>query len=232
MNERLEALKIEHRDIGQQLTVREAVFDLKAQRTLAKRHAELGEIIEKYERLENIKKEIADNEDILKTEKDAAMIALAQEELARNHKKEATIEEEIADFLSPSTHGTYKHAIVEIRAGTGGEEAALFAAQLYRMYTRYAHNRGWKAALIDSSQTPLGGFKEVVFELSGARVYADMRFESGVHRVQRIPETEKQGRIHTSTVSVAVLPEVEESEITINPSDLRVETYRAGGPGG
>ena len=122
--------------------------------------------------------------------------------------------------------------IVEIRAGAGGDESSLFAASLFRMYSKYAQSKNWSVTLIDSHETALGGFKEIVFEISGKGVYADMFYESGVHRVQRIPETEKQGRIHTSTVSVAVLPEAEITDITISPADIKMETYRAGGPGG
>ncbi len=232
VNERITVLKKEYKDIEEQLTLREAVFDLKTRNTLSKRYAEVKDILQKHGQLEKIKKEIAENEELLRTETDAVMLNMAEEEAVKLTKKAAALEEEIADFFSPDAYAKYAHIIIEIRAGAGGEEAALFAGELYRMYTRYAQNKKWKTTLIDSSETPLGGAKEIIFEVAGPRAYAAMRFESGVHRVQRIPATEKQGRIHTSTVSVAVLPEVEESEIEINPADIKMDTYRSGGAGG
>lgn len=231
-SDRFEVLKTEYQDLEKQLTQSEAVFDSKGKTALAKRYAQIGEVLKINETLGQVKKEIIENEELLKTETDQSMLDLAQEELTKLKKKELHFEDELEEFFSPSGHAQYTHVIVEIRAGAGGDEAALFAGQLYRMYTRYAQQKGWKAALIDSNETTLGGYKEIVFELVGTRVYTDMRFESGVHRVQRIPETEKQGRIHTSTVSVAVLPEVEESEIEINPADIKMDTYRSGGAGG
>lgn len=232
MNERVAALKKEYKDIEEQLALREAVFDLKARNALAKRYAEIKDILRTCEQLEKIQKEIAENEELIRAETDAAMLKMAEEETVKLRKKSAALEEEITDFFSPDVYAKHAHIIVEIRAGAGGEEAALFAGELYRAYTRYAHNKKWKTVLIDSSETPLGGAKEIIFEISGPRAYATMRFESGVHRVQRTPATEKQGRIHTSTVSVAVLPEVEESEIEINPADIKMDTYRSGGAGG
>jgi len=232
VNRHLEDLRKEYRDIAEQLTTREVVFNLKEQRNLAKRYADIGRAIQKLEEMEKLQKDIADNTALLKSEKDAAMLKLAEEDLARLRKKESSLSQEIDDFFSPDKKSAHADALVEIRAGAGGEEAALFATELYRMYTRYAEKKSWRATLVDSSQTALGGFKEVVFEVSGPRAYATMKMESGVHRVQRVPETEKQGRIHTSTVSVAVLPEVEVSDVQINPSDITLETYRAGGPGG
>ena len=141
-------------------------------------------------------------------------------------------EEKLTILLLPSDPNDDKNVIVEIRGGAGGDEAALFAGVLFRMYLRYAETRGWRVEVMDSNPTELGGFKEVVFQISGDSVYSRMKFESGVHRVQRVPETESQGRVHTSTVTVAVLPEAEEVDVEINPADLRVDTYRAGGAGG
>ena len=142
------------------------------------------------------------------------------------------LEEELKILLLPKDPNDEKNVIVEIRGGAGGDEAALFAGVLFRMYLRYAETRGWRGEVMDSNPTELGGFKEVVFQISGDSVYSRMKFESGVHRVQRVPETESQGRVHTSTVTVAVLPEAEEVDVEINPADLRVDTYRAGGAGG
>ncbi len=230
--DRLEGLLNEYQDIEKQLAQGDAVFDLKKNTELLKRHAELNEIVLQYKEYQLVQKQIVDNENLVKTEEGSELAEMAQEEIIQLTEKKNTLEFEIKEFLSPDNTAKYKNIIVEIRAGAGGEEAALFASALFRMYMRYAQLIGWKCTVTDLNETPLGGYKEVVFELSGSKVYSQMRFESGVHRVQRIPETEKQGRIHTSTVSVAVLPEVEESEIEINPSDVRMELSKAGGPGG
>lgn len=229
---KIEALKAERRDLEEQLARSETVFDLKKRAALAKRYAELEEILELYARIVKIDAEIQSNESLVASGEDTALAELAQEEIAQLRTQKEKAEKELAELISPNIYAKYKSAIIEIRAGTGGEEAALFASSLYRMYMRYAQRKGWDFILIDSNQTALGGFKEIVFEITGKGVYNDMRHESGVHRVQRIPDTEKQGRIHTSTVSVAVLPQAEESDVTINPSDIRMETYRAGGAGG
>ncbi len=210
----------------------EAVFDMKERKELSQRYADLREIIEAYARYQNIRRHIAESAALIETETDPQLLELAREDIAKLSHEQQQLETEIQELVSPNQAGKYKHIIVEIRAGAGGEEAALFAASLFRMYTRWAQLKGWHATVTDLSETTLGGYKEVVFELSGNGVYSDMRFESGVHRVQRIPETEKQGRIHTSTISVAVLPEVAENEIEINPADVKMETSKAGGPGG
>jgi len=157
---------------------------------------------------------------------------MAEAEHAELRQKKEEMEEEIRVLLIPPDPDDAKNCIVEVRAGTGGEEAALFAGDLYRMYSRYAERRGWRLELLDFSESDLGGFKEVVFQLTGDEVFGTMKFESGVHRVQRVPETEQQGRVHTSAASVAVLPEVEDVEIDINPADIEMDTFRSGGKGG
>lgn len=169
---------------------------------------------------------------MLEEESDEEMRELAKEELNDAKNRVAELENELKILLLPKDPNDDKNVIVEIRGGAGGDEAALFAGVLFRMYLRYAETRGWRVEVMDSSPTELGGFKEVVFQISGDSVYSRMKFESGVHRVQRVPETESQGRVHTSTVTVAVLPEAEEVDVEINPADLRVDTYRAGGAGG
>jgi peptide chain release factor 1 len=169
---------------------------------------------------------------MLESVQDPEMKALAQEEYDTLEGKIGTTEEELKLLLVPQDPNDTKNFIMEIRAGTGGEEAALFASDLYRMYTRFAEKMGWKAELMDWNDTGMGGFKEVVFGVTGENAYGMMKFESGVHRVQRVPETEAQGRVHTSAASVVVLPEVEDIEIEINPVDLQIDTYRAGGKGG
>lgn len=229
---KIEALRKEHHDLQEQLARSDAVFDLQERKRISQRYAELDEIMRLYASFEKIMKDICDNETLIGTEKDDALITLAQEELVSLRVQKEKTEHALTELLSPDAQVNARNAIIEIRAGAGGDEATLFAGSLFRMYTKYAQNKGWKVAILDAHETPLGGFKEVVFEMIGSRVYADMRHESGVHRVQRIPETEKQGRIHTSTVSVAVLPEAEETDMTINPSDIRMETYRSGGAGG
>ncbi|MEK7494055.1 MAG: peptide chain release factor 1 [Patescibacteria group bacterium] len=229
---KIEALTAEHHDLAEQLASSEAVFDLKERTIRARRYAELEEILTLYARVRKIEGEIRNNEELAGSGEDAALTELANEELVSLRAQKEKTEKELQELLSPNIYTKYKSAIIEIRAGAGGDEAALFAGALYRMYMRYAQRKGWDFALVDSNQTSLGGFKEIVFEMTGKGVYNDMRHESGVHRVQRIPDTEKQGRIHTSTISVAVLPQAEESDVTINPSDIRMETYRAGGAGG
>ena len=171
-------------------------------------------------------------EELLAAGDDEELVEMAKEELKELKPQIEEYEEKLTILLLPSDPNDDKNVIVEIRGGAGGDEAALFAGVLFRMYLRYAETRGWRVEVMDSSPTELGGFKEVVFQISGDSVYSRMKFESGVHRVQRVPETESQGRVHTSTVTVAVLPEAEEVDVEINPADLRVDTYRAGGAGG
>jgi peptide chain release factor 1 len=172
------------------------------------------------------------SKEVLDSTNDPEMKALAQDEFERAKTEIARLEEELKILLIPPDPNDTKNFIMEIRAGTGGEEAALFAADLYRMYGRYAERKGWKVELMDWNETGKGGFKEVVFAVSGEGAYGIMKYESGVHRVQRVPETEAQGRVHTSAASVVVLPEVEDVEIEINPADLQFDTYRSGGKGG
>jgi peptide chain release factor 1 len=171
-------------------------------------------------------------EEILFAGDDEELAEMAKEELKELKPQIAAYEERLTILLLPSDPNDDKNVIVEIRGGAGGDEAALFAGVLFRMYLRYAETRGWRVEILDSNPTELGGFKEVVFQVNGDSVFSRMKFESGVHRVQRVPETESQGRVHTSTVTVAVLPEAEEVDVEINPADLRIDTYRAGGAGG
>ena len=230
--DKLDALKKEYKEIEEKLAQNDAVFDLEKHKEISQKYAELKEITDKCDELEKTEKEINENAVLLENEDNEELKTLAQEEQERLFKQKTALEKEIRNLVSPDERAKYKNIIVEIRAGAGGDEAALFCGSLFRMYSRYAQKKGWRETLIDSADTSLGGFKEIIFELSGKGVYSDMFFESGVHRVQRIPDTEKQERIHTSTVSVVVLPEVEENEIEINPADIKMEAYRAGGPGG
>ncbi len=184
------------------------------------------------QKLAEIERQIQENEQLIKTEQDLDLIRLAEEEISELKKRKIILEEQKQKLIKQQGDKKIKSVIIEIRAGTGGDEAALFAADLFRMYTRFAEKQGWKTKLLDASSTPLKGYKEIIFELSDSDVYSKLKQESGVHRVQRIPETEKSGRIHTSTATVAVLPQIKKEEIKINPKDLRIDTFRASGPGG
>ena len=197
-----------------------------------RQHAKMEPIVLAYRTYRDFMQAKDEAEEILETGGDEELAAMAKEELKELKPKIADLEEKLTIMLLPQDPNDDKNVIVEIRGGAGGEEAALFAGVLFRMYVRYAEIRGWKVEMLDSNPTELGGFKEVVFQVNGEAVYSRMKFESGVHRVQRVPETESQGRVHTSTVTVAVLPEAEEVDIELNMNDIRVDTYRAGGAGG
>jgi peptide chain release factor 1 len=199
---------------------------------LAKERSELEPLVEKHKELLKLEKEIDDLKEILQTESDEELKKIAKEELENLSSREEKIEKEILLLLLPKDEMVSKNIIMEIRAGTGGEEAAIFAADLFRMYTRYAESKGWKYEILDFNQTGLGGYKEIIFSVKGKDVYSRLKYESGVHRVQRIPITEAGGRIHTSTASVVVLPEADEVDVNIDPKDLKIDTFRAGGAGG
>jgi len=199
---------------------------------LTKEYNGLRETIANVDELEKSVVSIASLKTTLVTETNTELRQMAEEEIAALEKRRGELETEIKEAMSPSDPLDSRDIIMEIRAGTGGDEAALFAADLFRMYSRYAERKGWKTSLMSSSHSELGGFKEVVFSVSGRNVYRSLKYESGVHRVQRVPETEKQGRVHTSTATVAVLPEAEEVDLKINTNDLEITTMRAGGKGG
>ncbi len=230
--EKLKSIKEKYSEINEQLADPNIISDQSRMISLSKERRELEEIVKAFNEYEELMKHIVGNQEIINTSDDKELVELAEVELKELYKKLAELEERIKLLLIPKDPDDDKNVIVEIRAGTGGEEAGLFAADLYRMYSRYAEKRNWKKELIDLSETGLGGIKEVVFSLSGDNVYGDMKYESGVHRVQRVPITEASGRIHTSAASVVVLPEVEDVEIEIDPNDLRIDVYRSGGAGG
>ncbi len=208
------------------------IRDQKRYRELRQEHASLTEQVEEYDRYRALKAEIVSNRELAETASDHEMKELAREEVAELQSRLEASELRLKQLLVPRDPLDDKNVIMEIRGGTGGDEAALFAADLFRMYSYYAEAQGWKVEVMSASPTEIGGFKEIIASISGKSVYAKLRYESGVHRVQRVPVTEAGGRIHTSTASVAVLPEVEETEIEINPNDLRIDVMRAGGPGG
>lgn len=208
------------------------VHDLATYRSLMQERAHLEPIIEALHTLRLLNEQIADATLMLKEEQDEDLLSMAKEELDKLRKERDSIEQQSKMLLIPSDPLEGKNIIMEIRAGTGGEEAALFAADLFRMYSRYAEQRKWRIELLSINETGIGGFKEIIFSVAGKGVYGDLRWESGTHRVQRVPETESGGRIHTSAVTVAVLPEPEETDIEIRNEDLKIDVMRSGGPGG
>lgn len=227
--DRLEQARAERAEIEQRLSD-PAVISSPDYREIAQRYARLRELVELGEQWESLQSSIAEEEEMLET--DEELRDELEEALAEDHKRAAGVEAKIRLLVVPPDPNDKKTAIVEIRAGTGGDESALFAADLLRMYARYAEKTGRKTTLMDTHPTPLGGFKQLTFAVEGKGAYGALRYESGVHRVQRVPETESQGRIHTSTASVVVLPEAEEVEIEIDPNDLRIDVFRSSGPGG
>jgi peptide chain release factor 1 len=232
MFENLEKLVQRFEEINEELTKPEVVSDQQKLIKLTKERSELEEIVNTYKKYKEIKKNIEGNKEIIYSKVDPELVELAKLELDELEPELERLVEQLKMLLLPKDPDDSKNCIVEIRAGTGGEEAALFAADLFRMYTRYAENKGWKVDLIDMNDTGIGGLKEVIFMLQGDEAYGNMKYESGVHRVQRVPKTESSGRIHTSAASVVVLPEAEEVEVEINPNDLRIDIFRSGGAGG
>ncbi len=232
MFDRLDKTLERYDEVNRLLSDPAIISDQQRFRDLGKELRSLEAIVKSYERYKKMQSDFRGTRELLDSVQDADMKALAQEEYDRLKAEIDATEEELKLLLVPQDPNDTKNFIMEIRAGTGGEEAALFAADLYRMYTRFAERRGWKSELMDWNDTGMGGFKEVIFGVTGENAFGMMKFESGVHRVQRVPETEAQGRVHTSAASVVVLPEVEDVEIEINPADLQIDTFRSGGKGG
>ncbi len=229
IREKIDEARVERSEIEQRLTD-PAVIAGPDYRDLTQRYAHLRDLIELGEEWERLQSSIAEEEEMLESEED--LRDELEQALAEDRERAATVEAKIWRMFVPPDPNDRKTAIVEIRAGTGGDESALFAADLFRMYARFAERRRLKTTLMDSHPTPLGGFKQLTFAVEGEGAYGLLRHESGVHRVQRVPETESQGRIHTSTASVVVLPEAEDVEIEIDPNDLRIDVFRSSGPGG
>ena len=230
--ERLNKIKEKFDRINQQLADPSYLNDREKIVALSRERSELEEIIHVYNEYSSVLKDIEGNKEIIETSEDKDLIELANSELSDLELKKEQLEENIKLLLLPKDPNDNKDIIMEVRAGTGGEEAALFAGDLLRMYTRYAERKSWRVELIDINDTGLGGIKEAVFSIGGSGVYGELKFESGVHRVQRVPATEANGRVHTSAASVAVLPEAEDVQIDINPNDLRIDIFRSGGAGG
>ncbi len=232
MREKLEKIIESYRELEAKLGDPDVVSNQKEYTRLAKEHASQTPLARKAEEYVHAAEELEFAKEMLKSESDPEMKAMAQEEIAIEEATIAALEDEIKIMLLPGDPNDEKDTIVEIRAGAGGDEAAIFAGDLFRMYSRFADENKWKVDVINTSESEAGGYKEISFKVSGDKVYSLMKFESGVHRVQRVPKTESQGRIHTSTATVAVLPEVDDVEVEINQNDLRIDVYRASGPGG
>ncbi len=229
MMEKLEALAARYDEIQVRLSQPETVADMDLFRRLMKEHADMEELMAAYREYRETVEHLKEAREMLE---DADLRDMAKEEIASLEPREAELEKRLQLLLLPKDPNDERNVILEIRAGTGGEEAALFAAELTRMYSHYADARGWKAETLDENLTELGGVKELSLRIEGQGAYSRLKFESGAHRVQRVPETESGGRIHTSAATVAVMPEVDDVEIEINQNDLRIDTYRAGGAGG
>lgn len=230
--ERLEAIQKEYDELKDKVIDPSLMSDQRSFKKLSKRFNELQNIITAYDKVKNKESLINETKEMIRHEKDDELVEMAKEELESLQLDYEKDLEYLKELLAPKDPNDEKNAIIEIRAGTGGEEAALFASDLYRMYSRYGELRKWKQTIISSNPTGIGGLREIVFSLTGENVYGTMRFESGVHRVQRIPETEASGRIHTSAISVAVLPEAEDVDIQIEEKDIRIDVYRSSGNGG
>lgn len=229
---RLSEIENRYNELEQKLSDPQIVSDLKKYRECTKAHAELAELVDKIRQHRSILANIEVAHDMLRENHDLETEHYLQEELNSFHKQRDKLENQLKQMLIPKDPNDEKDIIMEIRAGAGGQEASLFAADLYKMYLRFTEKQKWVTQVMSSSPSDLGGFKEIIFEVKGRRAYSRLKYESGVHRVQRIPATEAGGRIHTSTATVAVLPEVEEVEVEIDPSDLRIDVFRSSGPGG
>ena len=232
MIDKLAAIEHTYQELSELLSNPDVIKDQERFRKYAKAHSDLSEKVNCFHQWQKVEKDLANTEEMLKDESDSEMRELAQNEILSLQQQKAELEKQIRLMLLPKDPNDEKNILLEIRAGTGGEEAALFAADLLRMYTRYAESKCWKATLLSSNDTGLNGIKEAIVSIEGDDVYSWLKFESGVHRVQRVPATEAGGRVHTSTVTVAVLPEAEEVDIQIDPKDLRIDTFCSSGPGG
>ncbi len=231
--EKLAEIEKKYEELTAQLGDAEVLADPSRYQKAAKALAELSEIVEKYRQWKELRRAIADTKALVEeSSSDPALKTLAQEELAQLENRQAAAAAELKVLILPKDPNDEKNVVLEIRAGTGGDEASLFAQEVFRMYSRYAESQSWRVEVLSTSVSGIGGLKEVIALVEGRRVYSKLKFESGVHRVQRVPATEQQGRIHTSAVTVAVLPEAEEVEVAVDPKDIRVDTFCSSGPGG
>jgi len=229
---KLDKLVANYKKLNAKLSDPEVINDSAKYQKLLKKHAKLKKIVDKYKEYKEAKEGIAEAEEMMELDDDPEMRALFEEEISELKPKKEKIQEQLPIMLLPDDPNDEKNVIVEIRAGAGGDEAGLFAADLYRMYTHYAEGKGWKVEVMSANESGTGGFKEIIFTIEGTDIFKYLKYESGVHRVQRVPSTESSGRIHTSTATVAVLPEAEEVDVEINSNDLTIDTFRSSGPGG
>jgi peptide chain release factor 1 len=232
MFERLDQIEARYEELTRALASPEVINDSAKYQKTAKAHSELTDIVEKYREYKDLTRGIAESKAVLADEKDPDMRAYAQDELTQLESRVGGVEADLKVLLLPKDPNDEKDVILEIRAGTGGDEATLFADEMFRMYSRYAETQGWKVEVLSTSESSVGGLKEVIAIIEGKRVFSQLKYESGVHRVQRVPATEQQGRVHTSAVTVAVLPEAEDVDIKIEAKDLRIDTFCSSGPGG
>jgi peptide chain release factor 1 len=232
MFERLNQIEAKYDELTKALSSPEVINDSSKYQKTAKAHSELSEIVEKYREYRDLERGIEESKAMVADETDAELRTYAQEELSRLGERLSQVENDLKILLVPKDPNDEKNVVVEIRAGTGGDEATLFAAEMFRMYNRYAEAQRWKVEVLSTSESGVGGLKEVIAIIEGKGVYSRMKYESGVHRVQRVPATEQQGRVHTSAVTVAVLPEAEDVDIKIEAKDLRIDTFCSSGPGG
>ncbi len=230
--EKLKEVEEKFEEVEKLMSLPENISNREKFMSLSKTYNELKEIVDAYREYKRLKTELKENEELLKEEKDPEMRELVKDEIKQTEKRLEELEYKLKLLLLPKDPNDEKGVIIEIRSGTGGEEAALFAQDLFRMYSKYVEKKGWKLEIVEANSTELGGFKEIVFMVEGRGAFSRLKYESGVHRVQRVPETEAGGRIHTSAATVAVLPEAEEVDIQINPEDLRIDVYRSMGHGG
>jgi peptide chain release factor 1 len=232
MFKKLEELEKKYKELNKTLSDPKIISNQSKFQEFAKMHSDISKVVLKYIEYKNVAKEIEENLKMLTEEKDMEFKKLINEELEKLEGKKENLKTKLQELMFPKDPYDKKDIIVEIRAGAGGDEAALFVGDLFRMYTHFAENNRWKIEVMSSNSTGIGGFKEIIFNVAGKEVYGKLKYESGVHRVQRIPVTESNGRIHTSTVTVAILPEAEEVEVNINPNDLRIDTFHSTGHGG
>jgi peptide chain release factor 1 len=232
MFERLDQIEAKYEELTAALASPEVIADSARYQKAAKAHSDLAPVVERYREYKDLKRGIEESRELLASESDPEMRAYAREELQKLEERLSFVEQELKVLLLPKDPHDDKNVILEIRAGTGGDEATLFAAEMFRMYARFAESQGWKVEVLSSSESGVGGLKEVIAAVQGHGAYSRLKYEGGVHRVQRVPETEQQGRVHTSAVTVAVMPEAEDVDIKIDPKDLRIDTFCSSGPGG
>ncbi len=232
MFDKLESVEQRYKEIESRLGEPDLADNPAEFRRLSREHASLQELIDEYQNYKKLKRALEDNKGMLATEKDAELLAMARDEIKTLEPDLEVSTKKLQILLLPKDPNDARNVVFEVRAGAGGDEAALFAGELFRLYQRYCERQGFKVELLSANATGLGGFKEIIASVEGTNVYARLKFEGGVHRVQRVPKTEAQGRVHTSTVTVAVMPEADEVDVNINPTDLRIDVFRSGGAGG